>query len=73
MLTPISLMNACCKFAGTSEKKVRTWQSQLLTLSLSAILLGSSEAVTQVRQEALTVASTLEVVDDMAMLRSALI
>ena len=49
LLTPISSMNACCKFAGTSDKKVKTWLSQRLTLSL----LASSEIVTQVAKEAL--------------------
>ena len=49
LLTPISSMNACCRFAGTSDKKVKTWLSQGLTLSSRA----SSEIVTQVAKEAL--------------------
>ena len=49
LLTPISSMNACCKFAGTSDKKVKTWLSQRLTLSSRA----SSEIVTQVAKEEL--------------------
>jgi len=53
LLTPISSMNACCRFASTSDKKVKTWLSQRLTLSSQA----SSGIVTQVAKEALFIVS----------------